>query len=361
MNAGVNPHDFLVPVSADLLSIARQREGLSQKALADAAGVTQAFISRLEAGNYGGVASDIVAKIALALNVAPGFFSRRFDVRHLGFHRLYRLQRKIGAKAMAQLEADLNARRLHLLALLRTLDLSPSLPYPDATRFESLKPREAARELRRFWSIRSGPIPHLTSMLEAAGIVIVEVPSLDGAFGGLAVHAYGALPIIFVAANQPDDRRRLTLAHELGHLLLHTQPTDDSEAEAFAFASELLLPREDALRLLNPFSLRAAFAVKQSYRISVRSLVMTAKELGIIDADRARRFHKEIVSRGWAKEEPYAKEAERPALLGNLLSALRQDLNYSLEDIAAMFHESTERVAGYYFPEARKAPSLRVL
>lgn len=350
-----------MPVSPDLLTIARQRAGLSQTSLASAAGVTQAFISRLEAGNYGGVDSQIVGRLAAALDVAPGFFGRRFDVRHLGFHRLYRIQRKIGAKALAQLEADLNARRLHILALLKTLDISPSLPFPDGSRFESLKPRDAARELRRFWSLRAGPIPHLTSLLEAAGIVVIEVPGGAGVFTGLAVHAYGALPIIFVAANQPDDRRRLTLAHELGHLLLHTEPTDDSESEAMAFASELLLPKEDAMRLLVPFSLRAAFAVKQNYRVSVRSLVMTAKELGIIDADRARSYHKEIVARGWAKEEPYSRECERPMLLGNLFRSLREELRYSLDDLAAMFHETSSRVAEYYFPDEAPPRPLRVL
>jgi len=51
--------------------------------------------------------------------------------------------------------------------------------------------------------------------------------------------------IITVNADHARTRQRFTIAHELGHLVLHADGTDDnSEREADQFASALLIPRE---------------------------------------------------------------------------------------------------------------------
>lgn len=50
-------------------------------------------------------------------------------------------------------------------------------------------------------------------------------------------------PVIVVNSANPTDRIRWTLAHEIGHLVLHREDsTDDMEKEADAFAAEFLMP-----------------------------------------------------------------------------------------------------------------------
>ena len=52
-------------------------------------------------------------------------------------------------------------------------------------------------------------------------------------------------PVIVVSKGWPGDRQRFTLAHELGHLLLHGRLTDglDEERACHRFASAFLLNR----------------------------------------------------------------------------------------------------------------------
>ncbi|MHC5879723.1 ImmA/IrrE family metallo-endopeptidase, partial [Streptococcus pyogenes] len=53
-------------------------------------------------------------------------------------------------------------------------------------------------------------------------------------------------PVMLINANAAPDRKRLTLAHELGHLVLHsTNPTENMETEATAFAAEFLMPESE--------------------------------------------------------------------------------------------------------------------
>lgn len=50
-------------------------------------------------------------------------------------------------------------------------------------------------------------------------------------------------PVMLVNERTPTDRLRLTLAHELGHLYMHSlEITEDMEHEADEFAAEVLMP-----------------------------------------------------------------------------------------------------------------------
>jgi Zn-dependent peptidase ImmA (M78 family) len=119
--------------------------------------------------------------------------------------------------------------------------------------------RRVAREVTKRWGIRRAEDIRIEAIARAEGVRIVEGP-LRGARGRLSS---GPTPVIRVAEDTINEgARRFTIAHELGHHLLkhpaHASqsacalaradgPPDpderDYEAEANAFASELLLPR----------------------------------------------------------------------------------------------------------------------
>lgn len=48
-------------------------------------------------------------------------------------------------------------------------------------------------------------------------------------------------PLFFVNVTIPADRVRFSLAHEIGHIVMHQLPTDDMEREADRFASFALI------------------------------------------------------------------------------------------------------------------------
>ncbi|MFC9955734.1 ImmA/IrrE family metallo-endopeptidase [Streptomyces prasinus] len=118
------------------------------------------------------------------------------------------------------------------------------------------------------------------------------------------------------------DRDRFTLAHELGHLVLHTfRPrAKDAEAEANRFASALLMPRERAQEDLSPRMTLTEYArMKATWGISIQALIMRASAVGRIDETRKRSLYVQLSQRNWRKQEPVEVGQETPLLLWTLL------------------------------------------
>lgn len=129
--------------------------------------------------------------------------------------------------------------------------------------------RERARELLRLRGI-TAPATPIDRLVKGEGAVLQYVP-LDDELSGMAFIKDGQ-PVVAVNALHHPNRQRFTMAHELGHLLLHrdylaagvhvdkefkvspervlqrgalaASGVDAYEMEANAFASELLMPQE---------------------------------------------------------------------------------------------------------------------
>lgn len=143
---------------------------------------------------------------------------------------------------------------------------------PMAAKVRYLLARTRANDLLRKGKVNAAPVP----VEELAGIVGAEIrfePYPDGELAGMCLRKSDGTGIIGVNATHPITRRRFTIAHELGHFLLHadgvhvderiplnpiglrygstSQSADPKEIEANAFAADLLMPlsllRKEAL------------------------------------------------------------------------------------------------------------------
>ncbi len=161
----------------------------------------------------------------------------------------------------------------------------------------------------------TGPIRNLTAAVERAGVCIIPIVGLDG-IDGLSSWVNG-VPVIGISPSVPGDRFRLTLGHEMGHLLFHTRPGSTTESEANRFASALLFPQSefDAQMLDRP-QLRDFVSLKSSWGVSVAALVYRAHELDHIDDRRYRAL--QIQMSKWRKAEP----ATFPPVHGELMNRL---------------------------------------
>src|SRR5690606_12170407 len=93
-------------------------------------------------------------------------------------------------------------------------------------------PNEAATMLRAAWRMPIGPVRNLLRWVESAGVIVVEEDFGTHRIDGMSQWA-GDHAVIILNTVLPTDRKRLTIAHELGHLVLHSQYVDlDVEEQA---------------------------------------------------------------------------------------------------------------------------------
>lgn len=162
----------------------------------------------------------------------------------------------------------------------------------------------------------TGPIRNLTASVEEAGVCIIPIVGLPG-IDGLSAWVAG-VPVIGVAPNVSGDRFRLTLGHELAHLLVHRRKTDATESEANRFAGALLIPRDDfdAAMPARP-QLRDFIALKSAWGVSVAALVYRAHELEYVDDKRYRALQIQMAK--WRRVEPGRFDPVPGALLRRLI------------------------------------------
>lgn len=164
----------------------------------------------------------------------------------------------------------------------------------------------------------TGPIQNLTAAVERAGVCIVPITGLPGV-DGLSTWVNG-VPVVGLSPNVPGDRFRLSLSHELLHLLAHVHKTDSAEGEANRFAGALLIPLEefDAAMPDRP-QLRDFIGMKAAWGVSVAALVYRAHELGYIDDRRYRALQIQMAK--WRKSEPGEFVPVHGQLLARLVEA----------------------------------------
>jgi Zn-dependent peptidase ImmA (M78 family)/transcriptional regulator with XRE-family HTH domain len=176
-------------------------------------------------------------------------------------------------------------------------------------------PAQAAAQARQLLGFPAEePLPYLVLAVERAGVTVLGLPCrIDDLDAFCAWRA--AEPVIALLGGVPGDRQRFTVAHELGHLVMHRpgQAGREVEAEADRFAAELLTPRAAIARALprDP-TLGSLAMLKSTWGVSIKSLVRRARELGVIDADRAVGLYRQISARGWNRQEPGYVQAEKP-------------------------------------------------
>lgn len=184
-----------------------------------------------------------------------------------------------------------------------------------------------------------GPVRGITGWMESAGCVVLEwdfgTPRIDAVSQWADEH-----PVVLINSLLPTDRKRLTLAHELGHLVIHGEPVHLSsdaevEQEAMDYAAEFLMPAHMIRPDLRNLSLGKLSDLKRYWMVSMAALVERAYRLQTITAAGRTSLYKALSARGWRKREPLSEQLppEQPSLPALIVKELRQ-LRYTAEEIA---------------------------
>jgi Zn-dependent peptidase ImmA (M78 family)/transcriptional regulator with XRE-family HTH domain len=289
----------------------REMHRLTQAALAaQIPGLPQWRLSRIETG-LADAENEVVAMLAAISGVTTDFLGRPPSptlVAHTP-HLRARSRLTQGAKAVAIQWARLvDEAYEHMASRVSRIPVRLS-------RLHGATPEEAAAQARRMLGFQPHePLPYLVLAVERIGVRVLGLPpQVDDLDAFCAWH--GDEPLIALVGGAPGDRQRFSVAHELGHLLLHAPDRvgKNVEVEADRFAAELLTPRVAISAALprNP-TLNSLAMLKTTWGSSVKSLIRRARELGVIDQERSISLYKQISARGWNRQEPGYVPVEKP-------------------------------------------------
>lgn len=330
------------------LTQARALAGITKTELASRIGVTAAAIGQFESGSSSPRQANLDA-LAKALNVPTGFFnagrpSLPLDTGAAHFRSLRSMPARDRTKALATTE--------QAWELIHCLERHVGFPDVDLPRVSAdTKISDAADRVRSSWNLTTGPIAHLVAHMESHGIVVVISPS-DAFPQADAFSAYvSGRPVVISTMQRANNifRHRFTMAHELGHLVLHPEaiPGDTTqERQADAFAAAFLTPRHEiAAELPTRMDLTALTKLSLKWGVSVESLIMRMIEIGATSPTAARRAFQRLSSAraGAAADSALQYPGEVPSALRQALR-LAEEAGVSIREIAQELQWPAARV-----------------
>lgn len=333
-------------INLEILKLAREVRCITQKELADSIDIEQGTLSKIEKGILQADA-DTVKNICKALDFPVSFFYQERKVLPVEGH--YRRKISTSVKKLKQYFGQMTIAEWHFMSMLDDIDL-PDTKLPKWDVLEDGSPAMCAKYLRDFWRIPKGRITNLTKFIEDNGIVIIalDLDELDG----FSTYFNGNLPVIFVNKILPPDRYRLTIAHELGHLIMHfgskVDAERDLESEAFEFAIELLVPENNIRPYLAKLTIEKLADLKGYWYVSMAALLKYSNTLGMVTGNQYRYMWMQLGSLGYRKKEPVNIPLETPGLVNEIINAYLSDLGYTKEELASTLHISVPEFERVY-------------
>jgi Zn-dependent peptidase ImmA (M78 family)/DNA-binding XRE family transcriptional regulator len=314
------------------LKLARAASGLSLRELEEVIGnrVTAQAIGKYER-DEDMPSSPVLSALARGLSVPEEYLLATDDLVLDGVE--FR-KKEIASKRE---EAFVEGQALHLLerylALEDALGLASVIwdrpreaPYPVQQVADA---ENAACAIRLHWGLGIDPIPNLAELLEERGIKILSISlsDIDGLTARVRRKGGEPVPVIVVKSNIWSERKRFTLGHELGHMLMDVAPHLKAEKAADRFAGAFLMPLEALWREIGKhrtvISLGELFRLKELFGASFQAIVYRCHDLGIVSGAAYRQMFQVFNEKGWRKppyQEPGAipPEAEQPRRMERL-------------------------------------------
>lgn len=300
----------------------RLASGLGQQELADHASIAAGTISMVERGRAP-IDDRALEVLAQVLDVAPEYFTRDGEEPR-STHPQLRAYADASQRTVDRVLSDSEVA-VRAIQDARLKIVSDALPFFDGDLNDATEIERFAEDARSAAHLGSSQVVGNTvRTAERLGCIVLPMDSELGRHLGLSLRINN-VPVIRVSRSSvdpevavPGDRQRFTVAHELGHLVLHAglgAPLSPAEAtrresEAHRFASSFLAPGDAVISDLNEIGGRVTLSslsrLKEKWGFSIKAFVVRFRQLGIIDDDHARSLYKQISARRWNKQEPVA-------------------------------------------------------
>lgn len=305
--------------------------------LADETGISKQSLSLY--ANDGNVPPfDNVIKIARALDFPTDFFMSEDLCTASTGNTYFRSQASATKKSRNAQKIKLEYVSKMYEVLLNYMNV-PELNIPDTSAINvpediaNVDSDQAVNEIeklaklvREHWDLGNGPIDNLQYALQSNGIIVTGFRDVDTDIDAFSQQITIDGKVVYIIAlaigSKPIERLRFDMAHELGHILMHTWGEDNEdiskdefnarEKQANMFASALLLPNETFSKSVSayPTNIDYYLALKKKWKVSMQAMMYRARQLDIISTNQFQYMMRTMSKNGNRTHEPGDKPGE---------------------------------------------------
>ncbi|ELI8122885.1 TPA: helix-turn-helix domain-containing protein [Yersinia enterocolitica] len=334
-------------INPERLTEAREAKGLTMADLARLLDVSRQAISAFEKGQKN-PSFETLTQISRVLGFPERFFLSTSSSPMIdgAVHFRSRSSTSKKERLMGRTKGRWVSLILNEMTKYATLP-ETKLPDLEISDFELLSKadiEELATQVRRFWGLGDGPIRSLTQLLENNGIVVANI------YSGEKVDAFSFwsenTPIIVTDKSKTAVRMRFSIAHELGHLVMHQAVDDDYiddkdlfnkvEAQANYFAACFLMPANSFSNEYFSPNLSALIKLKERWIASVAAITHRASSLRLMSDNQKEYVFRQLAP--YRKREPLDDviPREEPKLINKLANLLDEHNVIKKQDLIEM-------------------------
>ena len=336
---------------------AREACGLQAEVFAEHLDITKQAVSRFETG-LASPSGETMRRIIALTGQPPVFFITPRERAASGISPFWRSLRRMELHHRKRISRRLEWASDIVSFLDNFIDLPevalPDLDFdPGSQSFDDIE--AAADSLREEWDLGRGPIRDLSAIIELHGVILLH-ESVDCAdMDAVSCWQFGRPYVLYSADVSSGPRNAFNLAHELGHILLHSSVEIASEnlkaieKQADRFAGAFLLPQESFSREVLGTSLNHFLFMKEKWGVAISAMAYRCKELGIINSNQFSYVMRQLNLKKIRKQEPLDEnfQVAEPSILGASIKMLldnRVQSNSQIEEALALNLEDVERL-----------------
>ena len=334
--------------NGERLREAREARGISATSLSELVRKSQQTISHYENGASTPPEATL-SELARSLNVSESFFfSRRDKERDKGFYFRSMAATTKTSRNKAERKADWLSDVVNFIGEYVELpepQFAPLLEHTELHQITNEEIEEVAARVRQLWKLPPGPIANVVSLLEHKGAVVTRGPLGHESLDGLSFIDDHGRPFIMIGTDKGSPVRwRWDAAHELGHVVLHSdidpsrlKPEDYAlmEKQAHRFAGAFLVPATAFHEDFFAANLDTLKVMKLKWKVSISSLILRAKQTRLISDETEQRLWINMSRRGWRKVEPFddTMDVEYPRVLRLAIEMILKETGMTSADL----------------------------
>lgn len=316
-------NNYTVQVNPYKMKSARFARGLKKTELSNLIGLSITSISNYENGSMN-INKENLDKYSKVLNFPIDFFINdyEYDMKQLDKSPIF-----FRSSSVTNEIKDMYCQKyIHLLLVHKVL--SEYLKFPELNievdnifkekgnfGYSNKEIEYLALDLRKLWGLGEKPIDNLLEIMVQNGIIISKIKTNIKATTDAFSQVIEDTPMIFLNKDRGTAvRDRFSLAHELGHIVLHSDIISDDiknkdiynqiEKEANRFASSFLLPSTAFSEDILTIDINSLIPLKKRWKVSLKGIIMRLRELDIIDDRQQRNNFIYISKKRWNISEP---------------------------------------------------------